>query len=231
MHQRGIRMYWLTIDTSGADCQTGVVACKNESVELVSALTVNRKNVHSEKLITFIEWVLRQANIEKKDLCGIALTIGPGSFTGLRVGLSTAKGLAFALRIPVIAVPTLDVIAAPFHFMQRPVLTAIQSRKGEFYTAGYENGALMVGPEVTAASVLIEKLSHPLIFVCDSINFIHHDMPPGSRSVLTIPERHHAKPDLYYLGLLGYRKFINNEMEDIDTMVPLYIQPFLGKKP
>jgi tRNA threonylcarbamoyl adenosine modification protein YeaZ len=97
----------LSIETATELCGTALV--HNGSV--LAHRTVTEKNIHSERLMVLVDEVLGEAGFGVKDLDGIAVSIGPGSFTGLRIGLSAAKGLAYAQSLTMIAVPTLDAIA------------------------------------------------------------------------------------------------------------------------
>ncbi|MFA6468688.1 MAG: tRNA (adenosine(37)-N6)-threonylcarbamoyltransferase complex dimerization subunit type 1 TsaB [Bacteroidota bacterium] len=104
----------LAIETATEVCSTAVV----HQQTVLSVRSVQEKNIHSERLMTLINEVLTESKCSKEQLDAVAVSIGPGSFTGLRIGLSTAKGLALALNIPLIAVPTLDGIAEAYRMEQ-----------------------------------------------------------------------------------------------------------------
>ena len=97
----------LSIETSGDACSVAVMLNEKEYFEN----TILKKHVHSEKLLVTIEEILKSANAQLKDLHHIAVSIGPGSFTGLRIGLSAAKGLAFGAELPIVPVPTFEAFA------------------------------------------------------------------------------------------------------------------------
>lgn len=78
---------------------------------LLAEITLQTKKTHSELLMPHIQQLLAMANVDKKDIGAVAVSIGPGSFTGLRIGLATAKALAYALKIPIVGVPTLAALA------------------------------------------------------------------------------------------------------------------------
>jgi len=106
---------------------------------------------HAEHLMAVIADALEAAGIAYGDLGGIAVSVGPGSFTGIRVGVSTARGLALALGIPATGVTTLDALAcvARERFPGRAVLAALDARNGEFYVARYDaEGVLVDGPRI-----------------------------------------------------------------------------------
>ncbi len=95
---------------------------------------------HSEHLLPEIESLLQQAGCAKDELELIAVTKGPGSFTGLRIGMSAAKGLSYALGIPMVSVPTLEVYQLPFSWFAGTVMPVIDARKQRYYTAAYRHG-------------------------------------------------------------------------------------------
>ena len=92
---------------------------------------------HSERLMVAVDRLLGDAGWTVKDLEGLAVSVGPGSFTGLRVGIATAKGLAVTLGLPVAPVPTLDALAAILPFADAPVCPLLDARKGEVYCCLY----------------------------------------------------------------------------------------------
>jgi len=97
----------LSIETSGVLCG----ACVYFSYDKFFEANIHFKNVHAEKLFETIDYVIKAAGIETKDLGAIAVSAGPGSFTGLRIGMSAAKGIAFGLSLPIIPVPTFEALA------------------------------------------------------------------------------------------------------------------------
>jgi len=95
---------------------------------------------HSESAMAIIDNLMKEALLKPSDLKGVVCMKGPGSFTGLRIGYSIAKGLALSLSIPFAAIPTLDCMALPFRNDNEPVLCAIQSKKSAWYYSVYKNG-------------------------------------------------------------------------------------------
>jgi tRNA threonylcarbamoyl adenosine modification protein YeaZ len=104
---------------------------------------------HAERLIGVIETALQRAGITYKDVDRIGVAIGPGSFTGVRVGVATARGLALALSVPAVGINTLEALAAEARakFSERPILAAVDGRRGDLYCAAYApDGAVLVTP-------------------------------------------------------------------------------------
>jgi tRNA threonylcarbamoyladenosine biosynthesis protein TsaB len=103
-------------------------------------LEISGGRKHSELIMDAAESLVRMAGITKPDLEAVACMEGPGSFTGLRIGFATAKGLALALGIPLISVPTLDCMALPYSFWPGFVLPVLDAKRQSFFTALYRNG-------------------------------------------------------------------------------------------
>ena len=120
---------WLALDTSGATSNVAVGTAE----KAVAELSVRRKRTHSEQIVPHIEAVLRLAGLDRVDLTGIAVTSGPGSFTGLRIGLATAKAMAFALQIPLVGVNTMHALMYNYKNAAGPLLSLLDAQKGNVY--------------------------------------------------------------------------------------------------
>jgi tRNA threonylcarbamoyl adenosine modification protein YeaZ len=153
-------MILLAIDTAASLC----AACVHDSeagVELGREVLDIGKG-HAERLIGVIEGALRQAGLAYADLNRIGVSIGPGSFTGVRVGVATARGLALALGIPAVGVNTLEALAAEAHtkFPDKPALAAIDGRRGDLYCAVHApDGSVLSAPAAisTVDAVLLTR--------------------------------------------------------------------------
>jgi len=122
----------LAIETS---TMLGGIAVADESTGLVAEVRLNVKSTHSERLMTEIDHILRQSFLELSQIDAFAIAIGPGSFTGLRIGLSTVKGLSYATGKPIVSIPTLEAFAWQFPYCRYPVCPMLDARKKEVYTA------------------------------------------------------------------------------------------------
>lgn len=143
-------MLILAVDTSTP--QVGVAVGSDEGVLGQVRLTGGRR--HAEQLAPAVQYVLGELGIRTSELAAVAVGIGPGLFTGLRVGVTTAKVMAQALRIPVIPVASLDLVAYPVRFTDRLVAAVVDARRGEVFYALYRSvpggvqrvGDYLVGP-------------------------------------------------------------------------------------
>lgn len=123
----------LAIETAGRRCGVALV----DGRETLAALTLGRPGRHSRRLLSAVSLLLGETGAGPGDLAAVAVSAGPGSFTGLRIGMATARGLAMAAGAPVYAVPTLDALAARIPCPGMPVCAVSQARKNELYIAAY----------------------------------------------------------------------------------------------
>ncbi|MGH7301595.1 MAG: tRNA (adenosine(37)-N6)-threonylcarbamoyltransferase complex dimerization subunit type 1 TsaB, partial [Candidatus Rokuibacteriota bacterium] len=140
---------------------------------LVGESRLNIALTHSERLMAVVDRLLQDCGCDARSLDALAVSVGPGSFTGLRVGAATAKGLALALEVEVAPVPTLDALAATLPFANAPVCALLDARKGEVYCSLYRWAGdamerrwdyLALPPEAAAA-----RLEAPVIVLGDGV--------------------------------------------------------------
>ena len=163
----------LGIDSSGLVASAAILS--DDTV--VSEFTVNNKKTHSQTLLPMIEQVVKMAGIELEELDAIAVAAGPGSFTGLRIGSSTAKGMALALKKPILSIPTLEGLAYRLTpVTDELVCPLMDARRNQVYTGIYQNkkeGIEAVRQqEAVAIEELIEQvnaLERPVVFLGDGV--------------------------------------------------------------
>ena len=156
------KMTILAMDT--ATMVSSVAVATEERV--LAELTAETRFTHSETLVPNIEEVLRLADVQREDLSAVAVSLGPGSFTGLRIGLAAAKAIAYALSIPLVGVPTLEVLATAYPLQGAAVAPLIDAQKGNAYFALYrftesglvcEKDVAVASPEEIIAAVREEE--------------------------------------------------------------------------
>ena len=128
----------LALDSSGMVASVAVVWADKDEEELVAEYTVNYKKTHSQTLLPMLDEIVKITELDMETIDAVAVAAGPGSFTGLRIGAATAKGLALALRKPVIAVPTLEGLAYNLCGSEKLVCPIMDARRGQVYTGIYE---------------------------------------------------------------------------------------------
>lgn len=127
----------LILGIESATAQVGCAIGGHEGVLASAHSTRSRR--HAESLVPSIEFVCRQARVELSEIGALTVDVGPGLFTGLRVGVATAKALAQALRVPVIPISSLDLLAYPARFTDRIIVPAVDARRGELFSALYRS--------------------------------------------------------------------------------------------
>jgi tRNA threonylcarbamoyladenosine biosynthesis protein TsaB len=145
----------LAVETATPRCS--VALGDEEGVRASSSVDGDRR--HVEALAPAIADACRVGGVSLDDLDALAVDVGPGLFTGMRVGIATVQGLALALGLPVHPVSSLDVLAWPSRHERRPVAAVVDARRGEVFTATYRDGVQMTGPVCVTPAALAEQLA------------------------------------------------------------------------
>lgn len=197
--------------------------------QLVAEYTLNVTTTHSERVLATIDRLLQDSGWRPEMLEGLAVAIGPGSFTGLRIGVSTVKGLAFSLGIPVAAVSTLEALAWTLPFAREPVCPVLDARKGEVYAAlfHWEDERLVRDWEDQALDPeeLSRRLSSTVIFAGDGIlsyGALFRERL-GSRAIFAPPARRLPSPAA--VAQLGHARLVSGEVVDPVALAPRYLRP------
>jgi tRNA threonylcarbamoyladenosine biosynthesis protein TsaB len=198
----------------------GVALLEGESVRGEYLLDV--RTTHSERLMSAIDRLLTDAGWAPRELQGLAVAVGPGSFTGLRIGLSAVKGLALALGLPIAAVPTLDAMAASLPWAALPVCPVIDARKGEVYTCLYRWDGTRMRREWEYLAIppgdLARRLVEPVILLGDGAGAI---ATPLAR--VAPPQRRTPSPAA--VGALGLERLRAGETVTAADLGPIYLRP------
>ncbi|KAA3606211.1 MAG: tRNA (adenosine(37)-N6)-threonylcarbamoyltransferase complex dimerization subunit type 1 TsaB [Calditrichaeota bacterium] len=216
----------LGIDTSGQSCSVAVT----ENLKLLGETRIVRKNAHSEILVIEVQNLLEKLKLKLSQFELIALTIGPGSFTGLRIGLSVAKGLAFAKDLKIIGVPT-DLALAYGIFAQEKISVALDAFQGQIYFSEFSKKAeLEFLPERKSEIQIFTpedfpKLTENSILIGDALK--KFKLQDSSENFQTLPEEFSLVSALS-VARIGFLKAQKNEFDDLDTLSPLYIKGFKG---
>jgi tRNA threonylcarbamoyladenosine biosynthesis protein TsaB len=225
--------YWdlsmkvLGIDTSTSCESLGLI--DDESV--ISEYLLNIPVTHSERLLGAIEIVLKEARMTIGDLDGWAVSLGPGSFTGLRIGVSTVKGLALATGKPVSGVSTLDVLAYQISSTPYLICPILNARKGEVYTAfyHYEEGDRIKRHstyQVIKIEDLIKEIKERTIFIGDGVRTYRDDLRNSLPSLTLFPPSPLHLPCGSGVAKLGLELLRKGESLNLATFAPLYGRPY-----
>ena len=174
----------------------------------------------------YIEEVLSSAGIDSKTLDAVSVSMGPGSYTGLRIGVSAAKGLCFALEIPLIAIPTLDSLSRKIKINDGYIVPLIDARRLEVYTAIFDSEYSCIEP--TSAKIL-DKTSYNKILESNSVYFV------GNATQKTNAIINHKNavfcdqlPSATQMCEISFEKFRLNQFEDLAYFEPFYLKDFVA---
>lgn len=196
--------------------------------ELMAELELDVGRRHAEQLARWLDGLLSGAGLGAPDLDVIAVSIGPGSFTGLRIGLAFAKGLAMALQKPLIGVPTLDVLARGAEPWIGPVVACLDARRGEVYFSTYElapgrMAALDPSAAVGSAERVTERvraLGRRVLLVGSGADLI----PVAAGQDIVRAPRRLGWPRAGLVAALGGERFANGAHEEPDHVEPIYVR-------
>ena len=218
----------LSLETATAVCSVAL----HQDGKLVGMLELFQENIHAQKLVPLLETLLAQTGTERKALDAIAVSGGPGSYTGLRVGVSTAKGLAYALDLPLIGVDTLDALARrvlPFLEHKDMVIPMIDARRMEVYCKVVGVGMTELLP---LAPVVIDETSFGDFLAQGKVYFLGDANEKGMNVI-----RHGNAVFVPFLnsavtvGELAEVKFNQEQFDDLAYFEPNYLKEFRVVKP
>ncbi|KGO94094.1 tRNA (adenosine(37)-N6)-threonylcarbamoyltransferase complex dimerization subunit type 1 TsaB [Flavobacterium subsaxonicum] len=217
--------YILNIETATKNCS---VALAKDGAVVALKEFAGEGYAHAEKLHVFIEDVLTQGNITFKDLSAIAVSMGPGSYTGLRIGVSAAKGLCYALNIPLIAIDTLELLALKIKVNEGAIIPMIDARRMEAYTAIFDKDYNKV--RETKAEIISENFF-------DAIAGIIHLIGDGAAKyaqVLPAGKFVYHEDVLYpsanEMAQPSFNKYKISDTVDVAYFEPFYLKDFIAGK-
>lgn len=222
----GVSLIILAVDT--ASSFGGVAILDDESGELAECRVGRAKRQFSEGVTDMIGLCLSNMSLTIDDIDCLAVTAGPGSFTGLRVGLSVIKGLAFATGKPVITVSSLLAHAWMFPYVNGQVCALLDARKREVYAAVYrwdgKEFATVVGEHAYRIDDLLARISGPTIFVGDGIRMYRASIEEALGSDSRIADDHLAGCLPSCVARLASTKAHQGEYTDIISLSPRYLR-------
>jgi len=217
----------LAIETS---TRLGAVALLNNN-ELIAEARFRLQTGHSARLMSSIDMILGNSGHSLSDVSAIAVSIGPGSFTGLRVGLGTAKGLSFASGIPIWPVSTLEALAFPFAYSAMPVCPVVEARKNEVYAALYqpEDGEFRTIMEECAMppDELAASLAGPVLLLGDGAAKYRGIFEARIGNNAHFAPNALSVPSAVWVGAIALRRYAESPASpapDAATLAPGYIK-------
>lgn len=204
---------------------TGGVALANDE-RIISEYTLNVRTTHTARLMPALDQILRDSSIDKREIDGIAISLGPGSFTGLRIGMATAKGLALGLDIPLLGVPTLDALARNVPFAAYQICTVLDARKKEIYYSLYRCSPLQrqVPYQVVSPEKLVSQIDEKTIFLGDALSAYGGLISENLGDLALFAPYAQRFPRAATVAEMGLAKLKAGEHLDVAFVEPIYIR-------
>lgn len=215
----------LSLDTSTQNCSVAL----HDTGKLITQELVAEEGSHSKALTLLIEKVMKTAGRSLSELSAVAVSNGPGSYTGLRIGLATAKGICFALDKPLICLPTLQVLASAVPIESDSLLLPLlDARRMEVYAAVYNTELQEVSPQ--EAHILNQESFQgfaPVVAFGNGSAKWQASCRHPSITFLKGP----LLPEAQHMGKLAYEAFLNQKFENLVSKEPDYLKEYMGVKP
>ena len=220
----------LNIETSSKNCSVSIsengkiIGLKEQSFDEYS---------HSKSLHVFIDEIFKQTKLSPQKLSAVAISEGPGSYTGLRIGVSAAKGICVALNLPLIAIDTMQILARKIECAEGYIISAMDARRDEIYYSVFKSNNCKIPIKVGKTDYMIIKSnSFSNYFESSIVNFVgncnekinkflNHDNIIFSDFML---------PSANEMGIISFASFKKGEFEDVSDFQPKYLKEFGGKK-
>ncbi len=217
--------YILNIETATKNCS---VAIAKDGQTLLCSEIAEQGYSHAEKLHVFIEEVLQRSGLSFADLSAIAVSQGPGSYTGLRIGVSAAKGLCYALGIPLIAIDTLQILASQVLVGDGLIVPMLDARRMEVYSAVFDKNHQKI--RATEAEIITAEsftdYNETLYFVGDCAQKCQPVLTRGNFIFL----EQVVYPSAKEMSALAYEKYKKNDTVDVAYFEPHYLKDFMIAK-
>ena len=218
----------LALDTATACSSVALTYGDVHDGELVASLNMNSKLTHSRRLLTGIDWLLGENRIDIEGIDGLAVGLGPGSFTGLRIGMATVKGLATAMDKPLLGVSTLDALALCCPG-DKPLCVLLDARKKQVYRRWYLPDARGVyrrhgNIQALSPDELASEILEPVLMVGDGLfpyGEVFNNIPGNFVTKAPLPLNY---PSAAAIGFLCCEQLNKGDAMDLETAVPMYIR-------
>ena len=209
----------LAIDTTSNICSTALL----EDDKLIDENTINNGLTHSENLMPLIAGLLERNKLSLSDINLIAVCVGPGSFTGIRIGIASIKAMAEVYKIPVAEVTSLESLAMST-IKNDTIVALIDARNNQVYSGIFdENIKLKEEYIADDINIVLEKVQkyENVIFVGNG-SILHQELI--NKKIKNVKFSENYDQNSYFVGLVGFEKFKNNELKDADTIMPIYLR-------
>lgn len=215
----------LAIDTSSNIASIAL----SDKGEILSELTWRTTRNHSVELTPNLAYLLEQAKLEPESIEAIIVAKGPGSFNGLRVGISVAKGMALSLGIPLLGISTLEAESYPFSYTGLPICPILKAGRQEIATALYQgqndDWHRLREEHLTTLSALCAEISRETLFCGEISSDMANEIRQSMGKLAIIPPGVVRLPRAGFLAALGWQKLNRGERDNLAALQPLYLRP------
>jgi len=229
-------MILLAIETTGAFGSFAVVdGADSAALKVLAGIDRDIMGRHVESSVELVSEVLDMASIRLSGLDGIAVSLGPGSFTGLRVGLGVAKGLSVGAGLPLVGVPTLDCLARPLSEREGLIVVARDARRGEVYCSIYRSGGGSLDKVTADMSLapadLVARIAAERGRAGGAVTLVGDGLRTYAAVFGEVPGEVHLAPESFWdvkasvVGAIGIDLIKAGRTLDIDTAEPIYVRP------
>lgn len=220
-------MKLLAIDSSGMVASVAVLS----EDKLIGEYTINNKKTHSQTLLPMIDEMVQMIGMTLEEIDAIAIAAGPGSFTGLRIGSATAKGLALALNKPILSVPTLEAIAANVYGTTQLLCPIMDARNNQVFVGmyRYEGEQLKTVVDQTVMTVddlcaKLNELGEDVMFLGDGISAYQETLKKDVNVKISFAPAHLSNQRASAVGMRGFVMYKEGRIDSADTHVPEYLR-------
>lgn len=224
----------IALDTSGLVASVAII----EDQTLIGEYNVQYKKTHSQTLLPMLDELRKMVELDLESVDAIALAAGPGSFTGLRIGSATAKGLCFAMDVPVIEIPTLDGLACNLYGTDKLICPLMDARRNQVYTgiyefvrrqgspAGYRLGCLLAQCAVSIEEIASKcnELGREIIFLGDGAAVFETHLAELMRVPYGFAPAHMNRQRAAAFGFLAQEYYREGKTVGADAHVPVYLR-------
>jgi tRNA threonylcarbamoyladenosine biosynthesis protein TsaB len=221
----------LAIDTASTTGSVAVVAGET----LLAEFTIARQETHSRRLMDMVDRVLKMAGVELDALDGVAFTRGPGSFTGLRIGLSVVKGLALITGVPLVGVSCLEVLAHQSPERGVLICSMMDARNNEVYAARYrfsDGNLINETPEAALSpEAAIDGITEPCLMIGDGAHRYRSLLVERLGNRIRFADLDYGIPRALTVARLSMPKFESGQTDDVGSVVPVYLRKSYAERP
>lgn len=218
-----LSMKILGIDTSTPIGSVGLI----DGERFVAEHTLSIVKAHSSRLMPAIDQILKWADLTAHDLDACAVGIGPGSFTGIRIGVGTVKSLCYALKKPIIGVSTLEAIAYNLRYTDKLICPILDARKDEVYGAVFRGGQSLVRQSndlCVPIETLLSQIDDAAIFVGDGLQRYAPVVKEQFGDNVPLADPIFNVPRGASIARIGYNQLLNGESDDYFSLTPNYVR-------